>query len=106
VADPERLWSPWRMEDILVRRAVAAVREQCSPHGFNLGMNLGRVAGAGIAGHVQLDLVPRRGGDTCFMPFVGQSRVLPELVAETDQRPRPHLAARRPSAAGPPSEPL
>jgi ATP adenylyltransferase len=69
-------------------RAIRALREASGPHGFNLGMNLGQVAGAGIADHLHLHLVPRWGGDTNFMPVVGQTKVLPELLAETDRRLR------------------
>jgi ATP adenylyltransferase len=75
-------------------RAIRAMREDAGPHGFNLGMNLGQVAGAGIADHLHLHLVPRWGGDTNFMPVVGQTKVLPELLAETDRRLRHHLAAQ------------
>jgi ATP adenylyltransferase len=74
-------------------RAIRAMREESGPHGFNLGMNLGQVAGAGIADHLHLHLVPRWGGDTNFMPVVGRTKVLPELLAETYQRLRPHFAA-------------
>jgi ATP adenylyltransferase len=73
-------------------RAIRAMREESGPHGFNLGMNLGQVAGAGIADHVHLHLVPRWGGDTNFMPVVGQTKVLPELLGETWQRLRPHFS--------------
>jgi len=73
-------------------RAIGALREESGPHGFNLGMNLGQVAGAGIADHLHLHLVPRWGGDTNFMPVVGQTKVLPELLAETDRRLRRHFA--------------
>ncbi|HEX3202941.1 MAG TPA: HIT domain-containing protein [Actinomycetes bacterium] len=75
-------------------RAIRAMRGEFGPHGFNLGMNLGQVAGAGIADHVHLHLVPRWGGDTNFMPVVGQTKVLPELLGETYQRLRPHFSAR------------
>jgi ATP adenylyltransferase len=74
-------------------RAIRAMREESGPHGFNLGMNLGQVAGAGIADHVHLHLVPRWGGDTNFMPVVGQTKVLPELLGETYQRLRPHFVS-------------
>jgi ATP adenylyltransferase len=74
-------------------RAIRAMREESGPHGFNLGMNLGQVAGAGIADHLHLHLVPRWGGDTNFMPVVGRTKVLPELLAETYQRLRPHFAS-------------
>jgi ATP adenylyltransferase len=69
--------------------AVRALREGSSAHGFNLGMNLGGVAGAGIADHLHMHLVPRWGGDTNFMPVVGQTKVLPELLSETWERLRP-----------------
>jgi ATP adenylyltransferase len=75
-----------------VGRGIRAMREESSPHGFNLGMNLGEVAGAGIADHLHLHLVPRWGGDTNFMPVVGRTKVVPELLGETWQRLRPHFA--------------
>jgi ATP adenylyltransferase len=71
--------------------AIRALQETSAPHGFNLGMNLGQVAGAGIADHVHLHLVPRWGGDTNFMPVVGQTKVLPELLGETYRRLHPYF---------------
>ena len=71
--------------------AIGALEEDAGAHGFNLGMNLGQVAGAGIAVHLHLHLVPRWGGDTNFMPVVGQTKVLPELLDETYQRLRPRF---------------
>ena len=76
----------------LVRRAVAALREEMAPHGFNLGMNLGRVAGAGIPDHLHWHVVPRWNGDSNFMPVVGQTKVLPELLEETYRRLRSRFA--------------
>jgi ATP adenylyltransferase len=74
--------------------AIAALEEESDAHGFNLGMNLGQVAGAGIADHLHLHLVPRWGGDTNFMPVVGQTKVLPELLDETYRRLRPGFERR------------
>jgi ATP adenylyltransferase len=66
-------------------RALAAVY---SPHGHNLGWNLGRVAGAGIVDHVHLHVVPRWGGDTNFMPVIADVKVIPEALAESARRLR------------------
>ncbi|MFG1926105.1 HIT family protein [Cryptosporangium sp. NPDC048952] len=63
--------------------AMRAVRKVSGAHGFNIGMNQGSVAGAGIADHLHQHVVPRWGGDTNFMPVVGQTKVLPELLGET-----------------------
>jgi len=60
--------------------SVRAVRAAMRPDGFNLGMNLGRPAGAGIADHIHLHVVPRWTGDTNFMPVVGDARVLPQAL--------------------------
>ena len=65
------------------KRSIQAVRAASGAHGFNIGMNLGAVAGAGIAAHLHQHVVPRWGGDTNFMPVVGRTRVLPQLLADT-----------------------
>jgi ATP adenylyltransferase len=59
------------------------LRNVYSPDGINLGMNIGRAAGAGVAGHVHMHVLPRWVGDTNFMTTVGESRVLPEALDET-----------------------
>ena len=69
--------------------ALAALAATFSPDGFNLGWNLGRVAGAGIVDHVHLHVVPRWAGDTNFMPVVGATKVLPELLEDTAAKLRP-----------------
>jgi ATP adenylyltransferase len=77
----------------LVQRAVRILREVSEPHGFNIGLNLGRVAGAGIPEHLHWHVVPRWSGDTNFMPVIGQTRVLPELLDETYAKLRPGFEA-------------
>jgi ATP adenylyltransferase len=65
------------------KAALRALRQASGAQGFNVGLNLGSVAGAGIAPHLHQHVVPRWGGDTNFMPVVGHTKVLPQLLAET-----------------------
>lgn len=67
----------------LTRGAMRAVRDVSAADGFNIGLNQGSVAGAGIAAHLHQHIVPRWSGDTNFMPVVGHTRVLPQLLADT-----------------------
>lgn len=76
----------------LMQRSIRALREESEPHGFNIGMNLGSISGAGIPDHLHWHVVPRWGGDTNFMPVVGEVRVLPELLADTARRLAPRFA--------------
>jgi len=64
------------------QRAMAVLREVSGPHGFNIGMNQGAVAGAGIAAHLHQHVVPRWGGDSNFMPIVAHTKVLPQLLSD------------------------
>ncbi len=67
----------------LTQHALRALRHATGAQGFNVGMNLGVVGGAGIAAHLHQHVVPRWGGDTNFMPVVGQTKVLPQLLPDT-----------------------
>ena len=62
---------------------MTVIRSVSGPAGFNLGMNQGHVAGAGIAGHLHQHVVPRWAGDTNFMPVIGRTKTLPQLLADT-----------------------
>lgn len=70
----------------LTRQAMRVTRAVMAPQGFNLGMNQGEVAGAGIAAHLHQHVVPRWRGDSNFLPIVARSRALPELLADTRAR--------------------
>src|SRR4051812_13685253 len=63
--------------------AMRVIRSVSRPHGFNIGMNQGAVAGAGIAAHLHQHVVPRWGGDANFMPVIGRTKVLPQLLGDT-----------------------
>src|SRR6185436_15275412 len=73
----------------LVKRCQSALNQTYQPDGFNIGMNLGRCAGAGVKHHLQLHAVPRWIGDSNFMTLVGEPRVLPETLETTRSKPRP-----------------
>ncbi len=77
----------------LAERGIAALAETYAPQGYNLGWNLGRIAGAGVLDHVHLHVVPRWAGDTNFMPVLADVKVIPEYLGAT----RAKLAAAWPS---------
>ena len=68
---------------LLVGRGIRALRRSLAPQGFNVGANLGRVAGAGVEDHVHFHIVPRWNGDTNFMPVLADTRMIPELLPQT-----------------------
>jgi ATP adenylyltransferase len=70
----------------LASQGMGALAQLYGPQGFNLGWNLGRIAGAGIVDHVHMHVVPRWAGDTNFMPVLADVKVLPEHLAETRRR--------------------
>jgi ATP adenylyltransferase len=78
---------------LLARRTEARLRAVYNPDGLNLGMNLGKSAGAGIAGHIHLHVLPRWTGDTNFMTVTGETRVLPEDLPMTWEKLRAAFAA-------------
>lgn len=80
----------------LTQQAMVAARAASAPHGFNVGLNQGPVAGAGISAHLHQHVVPRWGGDANFLPIVGRTKAVPVLLAET----RVLLATAWPAADG------
>ena len=89
IATLEELTDEERNEHFdIVSRGIKVLRQVFSPAGFNLGINIGKVAGAGIEDHVHTHIVPRWQGDTNFMPVISDVRVVPEALAETYKKLR------------------
>ncbi len=84
VADLTELTDTEREEIFaLTGHAMKTLRKVSNPAGFNLGMNQGAVSGAGVAAHIHQHIVPRWSGDANFMPIIGQTKVLPQLLSQT-----------------------
>ena len=73
----------------LAQRSVGILKAEYGPDGFNVGMNIGQLAGAGVPGHLHLHVVPRWGGDTNFMAVVGETKLVPENLDQTYARLKP-----------------
>ncbi len=79
----------------LLQRSLVVLKRELTPQGFNVGMNLGRVAGAGVAGHLHIHIVPRWNGDTNFMPLVAETKVVSEHLATTYNRLKQRFSSNR-----------
>ena len=77
----------------LVRRCIAVLRSEMKPEGFNVGINLGKVAGAGIIEHVHIHIVPRWSGDVNFMAVIADTSVVPQALTELAAKLRAAMAA-------------
>jgi ATP adenylyltransferase len=92
IADPGDLQDSEAVEMLhLTTATMRVLRETYHPEGFNIGLNIGKAAGAGILDHLHVHVVPRWVGDTNFMPVVGKVKVLPEDLTETYDRVAPAL---------------
>ena len=83
----------------LAQRAMGRLEEIYAPHGYNVGFNQGRVAGAGFEHHIHMHVVPRWGGDTNFMPVIADTRVMPQSLEESYEALRGAFDCRAPARA-------
>jgi ATP adenylyltransferase len=77
---------------MLTKHSLKILKKVYNPHGFNTGMNLGQVAGAGIPDHVHFHIIPRWGGDTNFFPLIGQTKIVIQTTEQSFDLLRPHFA--------------
>jgi len=80
----------------LVKTVIRAIDEEYRPEGYNIGLNIGRVAGAGVESHLHIHIVPRWSGDTNFMPIIAETKVIPEDLRTTLKRLKNKLATSSP----------
>lgn len=75
----------------LINLTITSLKDCYSPDGFNIGMNLGRIAGAGIPDHLHYHVVPRWNGDSNFMPAIGETKVMPEHILKSVEKLKPYF---------------
>jgi len=90
VPEPRELTAEEKLESMtLLDRAIAILRETIAPHGFNVGINIGKAAGAGLETHLHTHIVPRWNGDTNYMAVIGDTRVIPQSLLDLWDRLHP-----------------
>ena len=93
VPGPEHLTEDETLDLMMwVRKGIEALKKEMNPEGFNVGLNLGRVSGAGVEDHMHFHIVPRWNGDTNFMTVFGDVRVIPEHIQETYRKLLPYFS--------------
>lgn len=78
----------------LMKKSIIVLKRTLNPDGFNIGANIGRIAGAGVEGHLHFHVIPRWAGDTSFITIVGETRVIPELLLDTYDKLVTHFHTR------------